>query len=125
MIQWWRKTLTRQQCISRLCRGSSHRSPKDGLSDDVRLEFCQEGKVSFLGRDLGGGKSCGQREEHGQRPEVIIRNSESIRRPGCLLGAGEDAGEGEGQPVRGIGSLQPKKALTSRPRWAMARFQAD
>ena len=53
VIQWWRKTLNRQQCLSRLCRGSSHRSPKDGLSDDVRLELCREGKVKFSTQRFG------------------------------------------------------------------------
>ena len=33
-------------------------------------------------------------------------------------------GGGGGTAGEDIGSLQPKKALTSRPRWAMARFQA-
>ena len=75
-------------------RGGSHGIPKDGFSDDARLELCREGKVSFPGRDLGGGKSCLQREEHGQRPEGITENGESIRRTKCLLRAGGGSGEG-------------------------------
>lgn len=30
-----------------------------------------------------------------------------------------------GQPVKGLGSLHPKKAFTCRPRRAVARLQAD
>ena len=48
-------------------------------------------KLSFPRRDLGAGKSCGQREEHGQRPELLL-GAVNRSKDWCLLGARKDSG---------------------------------
>ena len=58
-------------------QGVYHRNPKDGSPGEaVKLALCWEGKVSFPGRDFGGGESCGRRGETEQRPGGVTENRE-------------------------------------------------
>lgn len=75
-----------------LCdRGSSCGSPKGGFPGKVRPKERQKVK-SFPCRELGGGKSCRQRENVSKGLEVFLENGESIRTR-CLVEA-EWLGEG-------------------------------
>lgn len=82
-----------------LGREGSYGSPKDGFPDEVRL-FAGRKNKSLPGRDLGGGKSCRQRGEHGQRSGRFLENGDWIGNR-CLMRLGAAGGRNLGPASEG------------------------
>lgn len=88
-----------------LGREGSYGSPNDGFPDEVRL-FAGRKNKSLPGRALGGGKSCRQRGEQGQRSGGFLENGDSIENR-CLMRPERLVAGIWGQPVKGVGREPP------------------